>query len=699
MTFLALLCPAMNGFEKMTLEELVQLGEKHRVCISVPEFETTPDQVKNAISNAIAEAEKDLARLASQPLDKLTFDNTVRALDDIGWRAGQVASRAVLLKETSPNPEVRKAATEAVKQFQEWAVGLDYREDVYRVIKAYADSNPKLEGEDAKLLKETLRDYRRAGLHLPKPQRDEIEALRKELAKLCTEFDQNINNAQCTLVFSRAELEGLPEDFLNLPEIKVGPDQYAIKVNVSWQYLTVMETARNEQTRKRVLIAQHSLAKEENTPILERILALRDTIAKKLGYPTWADYQLEIKMARTAERAIQFEKDLIAALEEKFKAELAEMQKLKATETGNPAAKIELWDWRYYANMLKKQRFNIDAEALKVYFPMEATLNGLFTIYEKIFHVKFVQVDPPYKWVDDLQLWAVLDAPTGAPLGLFYLDLYPREGKYNHFAVFDLISGKLLPDGRYHRPVAAMICNFPPPQPDRPSLLKHSDVETIFHEFGHIMHHILTRAKYSRFAGTSVPRDFVEAPSQMLEHWVWDKKVLDSFAAHYTDPSQKIPTHILEQLRHAKYATEATRYRRQLAFGMMDLMLHTTISETNKHQTIPLANKILSEVFLPVPENTALPAYFGHLTGYDAGYYSYAWADVIATDMATKFEESPEGFFDTKLGWQLRTEIYEPGDSRDVNISIIRFLGRPYRLEPFLKKIGALKPDKNTNSK
>jgi thimet oligopeptidase len=202
------------------------------------------------------------------------------------------------------------------------------------------------------------------------------------------------------------------------------------------------------------------------------------------------------------------------------------------------------------------------------------------------------------------------------------------------------------------------------------------------------MHTILTRAKYSRFSGTSVPRDFVEAPSQMLENWPWDKKVLDSFAADYRDPSKKIPADVLAQLKEARLATEGSFYRRQLSFGMMDLALHTQIHADNQQDTLPLSNKTLGDVFLPMPENTAFVAYFGHIIGYGAGYYGYAWADAIAADMATVFEKSPDGYFDEKAGMRLRKEIYEVGDSRDVNVSIEKFLGRPRSLNPFLKKIG-----------
>ena len=234
----------------------------------------------------------------------------------------------------------------------------------------------------------------------------------------------------------------------------------------------------------------------------------------------------------------------------------------------------------------------------------------------------------------------------------------------------------------------ALICNFPAPTKDEPALLSHMDVETLFHEFGHAMHSILTRAKYGRFAGTSVPGDFVESPSQMLENWVWDKKVLDSFAADYRDPSKKIPAEILAKLQEAKLATEGTRYRRQIAFGLMDLALHTQIHESNAKEALPLSNKVLSEAFLPMVPDTAFVAYFGHLMGYDAGYYGYAWADAIAADMATVFQQAPDGYYDQTAGRRLRTEIYEPGDSRDVNESIEKFLGRKRSIDPFLKKIG-----------
>jgi thimet oligopeptidase len=668
------------------LHDFKKRADKFHSVISLPQFETTTNDVTSTVKQTIADGNAALDVIGALKPSQVTLKNTIQALDNAEYQIGLAANRLSLIKETSTNAALRDAATDAIKELEEWSVGLDYREDVYRAIKAFVDTKPKLKGEDEKLLSETMRDYRRAGLELPKPERDEVERMRKELSRLTTDFDSNITKAQKAVKFTKAELDGVPADFLE--QTKTGTDEYTVMANVTWHYLTVMDNAKSEDTRKKLLIEHDNLARAENIPLMEKILPLRDDVAKRLGYKTWADYQTEVKMVKNAATAIDFLQKLKTGLQPKFDAELNEFRKLKVKETGDANAKINIWDWRYYSNQLKKEKYTVDAEQLRVFFPYQHVLDGMFTIYQNIFGLRFESVDAPYKWIGDLQLYAVSDSKTGEPLGLFYLDMFPREGKYHHFAQFGIIEGKLLPDGKYQRPTVALICNFPSPGKDKPSLLSHQDVETLFHEFGHAMHSIVTRAKYGRFSGTSVPRDFVEAPSQMLENWVWDKKVLDSFAADYRDSTKKIPAEILSKLKEAKLATEGTRYRRQLSFGLMDLTLHTQIHDNNAKEALPLSNKVLSDVFLPLAPDTAFVAYFGHLMHYDAGYYGYAWADAIAADMATVFENSPKGYYDQSTGHRLRTEIYEPGDSRDVNISIEKFLGRSRSIAPFLKKIG-----------
>jgi oligopeptidase A len=682
------LIPIASDAELKTVDDFSVAAAKANAVLSIPDWEQTPQAIESSMKNAIATANAALDKIGAQDLGKVTLKSTVVALDDLAYQAGLAANRAALIKETNTNPAMRTAAENAVKAYQEWAVGIDYREDVYKAIKAFADTNPKLTGEDEKLFKETLRDHRRAGLELPPDGRKEVEELRKELSKLGTDFDSNIVKASTPVMFSKADLDGLPESFIASPGVKTGDDVYTVMANVTWQFNTVEENAKSEATRKRLYVIHDTLAKDTNVPVLNQMLALRNKIALRLGYKSWDDYQTEIKMAKTGVNAEKYVNDLVAGIQPKFDSEVAELQKLKAADTNDPNARIMVWDWRYYSNQRNKQKYAVDKEALRAYFPFQKVLDGMFNIYQSIFGLKFEKIAAPYKWIEDLQLYLVTDSATGEPLGMFYLDMFPREGKFNHFAQFDIISGKLLPDGKYQRPTVALLCNFPPASADKPSLLTHQDVETLFHEFGHALHSIVTRAKYGRFAGTHVPGDFVEAPSQMLQNWVWDKKVLDTFVADYRDPSKKIPEDIVKKLNDAKLANAGVFYRRQFAFASLDLALHDPHPEGMPYDCLAISNPILEKVFLPIDPSTTFVSYFGHLNGYDAGYYGYAWADAIAADMATVFEKAKEGYLDKQAGTKLRHEIYEPGDSRDVNLSIEKFLGRKQSIQPFLKKIG-----------
>src|SRR6266700_4408577 len=482
--------------ELKSVDDFRDAAAKANAVLTVPDWEQTPEAVEASMKDAIAKANTALDQIGAQDLGEVTFKSTVVALDDLAYQAGIAANRATLIKETNTNPAMRSAGENAVKAFQDWAVGIDYREDVYKAIKAFADTHPKVSGEDAKLLKETLRDYRRAGLDLPADQRKEVEQLRKELSKLGTDFDTNIVKASAPVIFTKADLDGLPESFFASPGIKTGDDAYTVMANVTWQFNTVEENAKSEATRKKLYVIRETLAKDTNVPVLNQMLALRNKIALRLGYKSWDDFQTEIKMAKTGTNAEKYINDLIAGIDPKFASEVAELQKMKAADTHDPAAKIDIWDWRYYGNQLKKQKYAVDTEALRAYFPFQKVLDGMFNIYQSIFGLKFEKITPPYKWIGDLQLYLVTDPATGEPLGMFYLDMFPREGKFNHFAEFEILGGKLLPDGKYQRPTVALLCNFPPASADKPSLMTHSDVETLFHEFGHALHSIVTRAKY-----------------------------------------------------------------------------------------------------------------------------------------------------------------------------------------------------------
>src|SRR5438445_4280609 len=387
-------------------------------------------------TNTIATANKALDQIGAQDLSKVTFKSTVVALDDLTYQAGNAANKAVIIKESNTNEKMRSAAENAVKEFQDWAVGIDYRKDVYKALEAFGDTKPKLSGEDKKLFDETMRDYRRAGLALPPEKRKEVEQLRKELAKLGTDFDTNIVNAKAPVVFTKAELEGVPESFFASPGVKTGDDAYTVLANVTWHYNTVEDNAKSETTRKKLYVARDTLAKDTNQTVLNQMLVLRNKIALRLGYKSWDDFQTEIKMAKNGAGAKSYIDNLISGIQPKFAAEVAEFQKMKTEDTHNPEAKIGIWDWRYCTNQVKKQKYNVDAEALRSFFPFQKVLEGMFNIYQSIFGLKSEKITAPYKWIDDLQFYRVTDAATGKPRGIVYLDTIPLQGRVNHYTKF-----------------------------------------------------------------------------------------------------------------------------------------------------------------------------------------------------------------------------------------------------------------------
>jgi thimet oligopeptidase len=670
-------------------DEFAAAAAQQNTYLAVPDYPKTVEALRTRTAEMLRTAEARLDELTKLEPAKRTLANTFGVYDKVVGMAGTWGAQINTIAETNVDKAMRDAARELNVQLEAWSIALDYREDVYRVLREFADTHPKLDAAEQRLVGFLLLEYRRAGLALPLAERKEVEQLRKDQAALEQEFLGNINRATAPLDFTADEMSGVPESFLGSPGVKQPDGRYRVMANITWHAIAIADNASRADTRQQVNLARNRLARETNIPVLTKLVALRADIARRLGYATWADYRTETRMAKTGATAVKFEEDLAAGLQPKFEAELATLRQMKADDVKDPAAKIEAWDVSYYMNQLKKQRFSVDTEQLRVFFPYQATLEGMFRIYQRIFGLKFTEVEPIAAWAPGMQLFVVADAATSAPMGAFYLDMFPREGKYNHFACFQQKLGGPMADGRYELPVAALVCNFPPPAPARPSLLSHADVETLFHEFGHVMHAMLGRARFDRLQSFNVPRDFVEAPSQMLENWVWDKAVLDTFAADYRDPSRKIPAETIAALTRARQATEGYLNRRQLALGLIDLTLHTqSAAQAAKLDVAAAANAVTARVTVAPPPDTAFVAYFGHLASYDAGYYGYLWSKVMAIDMASEFKQAPGGFLDEKVGRRLRDEVYGVGDARDVSESVEKFLGRPRSMEPFLEYIG-----------
>ncbi len=686
--------------EPLTLSAIHAAAREAKVVMELPRWETTTAAIQASEQAAMAEGKRRLDAIAALKPGDITLENSLAALDSAWDPVVLTLARMGIIEATSPDPALREAAHESSRRLEAWLTDASFRQDVYRVIRAYADSSPGLQGEDAMLLKTVMRDYRRNGMELPPEKRTQLQKLKNRLNRLNQEFQKAVREADVELVFTREELEGLPEDFLRNPKLLGEDGRYRLNANVTWQVIEVLRNARREETRRRLVLARMNRARKENVPRFTEMLRTRARIARLLGYDNWADYRTEPRMAKKGDTARRFLVDLKQGLEPKFRDELEKLRLLKVADTGDADARLNYWDVGYYKNQLKKQRFDIDTEKLKVYFELERTLDGMFGVFEQIFGLRIQPVkDDYYRWVEDLRLYVVSDATSGAPLGFVYMDMFPRKGKYNHFAQFGIVPGRKLADGRYRRPVVALVCNFPPPAGDKPSLLSYDQVETLFHEFGHALHSVLTQARYQEFSGTSVPRDFVEAPSQMLENWVRDKQVLDRFAVDYRDGTSKIPAKVLNRLEEARLATIAIHYRGQIGYGLADLALHMTTDDQVFRNFVAVSNEVMSETYLPVPKDTAFVASFGHLAGgYDAGYYGYAWADAIAADLASVFRKAPDRFLDRTAGMKLRREIYAVGGSREVEDSIRAFLGRPRSLRPFFQQLG-LQPEKGLGTR
>ena len=419
------------------------------------------------------------------------------------------------------------------------------------------------------------------------------------------------------------------------------------------------------------------------------MLDLRRRLAQLLDYDSWADYRTQMAMAGTADRALEFQQQLRDGLDASFSASMDVLAALKAEDTCDVDAELAYWDIPYYVNRLKLREYGVDAGELVNFFSLEQVLAGMMDVFAQLFAIRFTRIEVENGWHDSVRLYVLSDEASAVPLGLLYMDLHPRPGKSGHVGHVAVTTGKRLADGHWQRPVSALLANFPPARADRPSLLALEEVEILFHEFGHVLHALLSTASYARFSGTNVPADFVETPSQLLEYWMRDASVLKRFAVDYRDPDRRIPAQVLEDMSAAREASIALFERRQLAFSLLDMRLHGD-AETSQSRTInELAQAVFKQTYLALPDDTAILASFRQLVEYDASYYGYAWSRAIAADLVSLFEHSEQGMMDEQLGWRLREEIFAPGSSRPVEYSIESFLGREYTQQAFFDAIGA----------
>ena len=639
------------------------------------------------VKAALERAERAVEKIVAVPDGQRNFDNTLGALDELATHLQNDTGMVEFMQHVSTDAAERARGQRAAEDVGNWVVDLQTREDLYNAVKAFAATNPQLTGERARLLEHTLRDYRRAGMDLPAEQRAKLTENQKQINKLALEFAANNRDDESTVLLTEAELSGMDADFLaSLPR---SADLFVCNLEYP-TYLPILEFCDNEATREKMWIARHRRGGKKNMAVLEQILKLRSEAAHLLGYAHNVDFETETRMAKSAANVKQFYEELRPIVRKKVNTEVAEFAAAKRAHTNAPNAELKPWDVSFYESRLKNEKYAVDAKQVQEYFPMERAIEGLFSVTQKLYGIRYVDVTADAAsrglalWHEDVTVYDVYDVDSDQLLGTFYLDMFPRPNKYGHAAQFGLKPRKRWADGTVQTPLVALVCNFTKPTADKPSLLTHDEVETFFHEFGHCLHSILTTADFAQFSGTACARDFVEAPSQMFENWVWNADVLRTFARHYRT-NEPLPTELLAGMERARTFGKGLWAERQLYYGLLDLTLH--LDADGVVDATQVSHDLFNDVLVfNSPGETYLPASFGHLMGYNSGYYGYMWSLVYAADMFQRFQEL--GMLSPEAGRYYRDKILAKGGTQDELEMVQEYLGRAPQKEPFLRYLG-----------
>ncbi len=626
------------------------------------------------------QAQLAIAQIINLQHDKRTYVNTVQAFDELK----SISDLAILehitevLEYLSPNDQLREAAHVLSLEIKNFLIEqITQNEALFKAFKAYVDGNgaaATLTDEQRYFMTETMRDFERAGLLLPADKRAELLKIDKEITKLSSEFEKNIAEEKRTITVSKEALAGLDEQFIN-----------ALKRTESGEYILgtdyptvtmVLGHCAVEDTRMQLQQLFVNCAYPINKSVLEQMLAKRHERALLVGFPHYAAYDIADQMAQDPQKVEQFLQNMLMRTIEKEEKEFA-------TILGEAALQepIKSWNLGYLKEQYKKEHLALDENKIREYFPMEKTIQGLMQIYEQFFGLKFVKIPALCLWHDELYALEARDAKTDQLLGIFVLDLYPRSNKFTHAAHVTIVPAVA---NDFNVPkISVIMANFSPSTADVPALLKHSEVKTFFHEFGHAIHALLGRTSIASFSGTNVKHDFVEMPSQMLEEWLWSPEILRMVSSHYKT-GESLPEETIQKILQLKQFDAAMTVRTQARYALLSLRLY--------QEQKPNLDAVLKEIMTTYapriwfdPENHFYAA-FGHLAGYSAKYYGYLWSKVFALDLFNEIEKT--GLLDTTTGRRYADAILVPGGTKPPHLLLQQFLGREPRIDAFIKDIG-----------
>ncbi len=640
------------------------------------DWNLTPAQIASTCSTQIADFDAAVKRIMALRSPR-TFQNTLLPLENAESDLNDRLVAQGFLFNMAVDKGVRDASDRCnIAQSNYFSV-FGARPDVYRALVEVQRSQTARTVADKKLLEYYLVSARRSGAALSSDKRKTFIALSDQLTALSSKWQEALNNDATTMTITPDQAQSLPAGFVSALTHNAD-GTYTVKVNES-TVTPFLQNQRDAATRKAYFVAYNNRA-ASNVGVLEAAIDVRYRLARLLGFDSWAAYQLANRMAQTPARVFSFERSLDSQLMPQAKRDLASWAALKAQDAGGSNAPIEPWDVTYYYNQLVTPKYSVDNEQIRQYFPVNVVIDRIMNLYHKILGVTFVKVSDPNAWAPDVISYNVFDTKSGRFIGTTYFDLYPRPGKFSHFANWPLVPARRLADGSYRPPVTAILGNWPRPAPGAPALLSHQDVITFFHEFGHNLAALLATAPYETLSA-GFRQDFVEAPSQMLENFMWEPAILKEVSSNVTTGAP-LPDDLIAKMIAARYVDEAYFTIGQIKLGMVDMAYHSVGPHVD---TTAVWAQVSSEYTpLAMVPGTHPQASFGHLFGYDAGYYSYLWALVYAQDMFTAFKNG--GLENPAVGQRYRDTILAPARTYEPDVEVTNFLGRPMSTDAFYKQ-------------
>jgi oligopeptidase A len=667
------------------------------IRFQIPFDRIRAQHVEPAVDELLADARGRLGAIAQERAPR-TFENTMGSLDRMTERLDFAMSMVKHIESVATYPELRAAHNAVQPRVSAFYSGIPLDVGLWKAVQQFATTEEAqtLSGARRRFVTKTMQDFRRHGAELDAAGKARLEALDVELSQLTTKFGENVldsTNEFELVVTEEAKLAGLPPSAVAAARTSAeakGVEGWRFTLQAP-SYLAVMTYLDDALVRERVYRAYNTratLGAFDNRAILARILELRREKAKLLGFAHFADLVIDDRMAHSGERAQKFLAELKEKTEARFREENEELAAFRRRLEGPSARELEPWDVAYYAERQRQALYDFDEEELRPYFPLERALDGMFETVRRLYGITVAERAGVPAWHPDVKFYEIRDH-EGSLLGAFYADWYPRENKRGGAWMDAFITG--LPSADGFQPHLGLMCgNLTPPIGSKPALLTHRDVQTIFHEFGHLLHHCLSRVELRSLSGTAVAWDFVELPSQIMENWCWEREALDLFARHYRtgDP---IPDELFQKMKRARNFRSANSQMRQLGFGFVDLALHINYDADRDGGVMEYARGIMQQFSpAPLPAGHAMIAGFTHLfanpVGYGAGYYSYKWAEVLDADAFTRFRES--GIFSREVGLEFREKILARGDSDDPAELYRTFMGRDPDPNALLERSG-----------